>query len=115
MSISEEEAESKSETSEESVQQALMCTLSKYGVFSGPHFPVFGLNTEIYYLNLRIQSEYRKIRSRKYSIFRHFSRSEDEDGVKSYNEKFLNLICTSTDVIQQIICLIHFVKYETNL
>ena len=115
MSISEEEAESKSETSEESVQQALMCTLSKYGVFSGPHFPVFGLNTEIYYLNLRIQSEYRKIRSRKYSIFRHFSRGEDEDGVKSYNEKFLNLICTSTDLIQQIICLIHFVEYQTNL
>ena len=78
-------------------------------------FPVFRLNTEIYYLNLRIQSEYRKITTRKYSIFRHFSRSEDEDEVKSYNEKFLNLICTSTDVIQQIICLIHFVEYETNL
>ena len=27
---------------------------------------------------------------------------EDDAGVKSYNEKFQNLICTNTDVIQQI-------------
>ena len=25
--------------------------MSKYGVFSGPYFPVFGLNTEIYGVN----------------------------------------------------------------
>ena len=49
--------------------------MSKYGVISGPYFPVFGLNTEIYFVNLRIQSEYRKIRTRNNSIFRHFSRS----------------------------------------
>ena len=47
----------------------------KYGVLSGPHFLVFGLNTEIYRVNLHIQSRYRKIRSRKNSIFRHFPRS----------------------------------------
>ena len=35
----------------------------KYRVFSGPYFPIFGLNTEIYSVNLRIQSEYRKIRT----------------------------------------------------
>ena len=29
--------------------------VSKYGVFSGPYFPVFGLNTEIYSVNLRIR------------------------------------------------------------
>ena len=29
----------------------------KYGAFSGPYFPVFGLNTEIYGVNLRIQSD----------------------------------------------------------
>ena len=34
--------------------------VSKYGVISGPYFPAFGLNTEIYGVNLRIQSEYRK-------------------------------------------------------
>ena len=49
--------------------------VSKYGVFSGSDFPVFGLNTEIYCVNLRIQSEYRKIRTRKKSVFGHFSSS----------------------------------------
>ena len=32
--------------------------VSKYGVFSCPYFSIFGLNTEIYSLNLRIQSKY---------------------------------------------------------
>ena len=49
--------------------------VSKYGVFSGPYFPVFGLNTEIYFVFLRIQCEYRKIRTRKNYVFKHFSRS----------------------------------------
>ena len=31
---------------------------------------------EIYGVNIRIQSEYRKIRTRKNSVFGHFSRSE---------------------------------------
>ena len=64
--------------------------VSKYGVFmvrifpysdwirsfSGQYFPVFGLNTEIYDVNLRIQSEYEKIWIRESSVFRHFSRSD---------------------------------------
>ena len=29
--------------------------VSKYGVFSGPYFPVFGLNMDIYGVNLRIE------------------------------------------------------------
>ena len=33
--------------------------------FSGPYFPAFGLNTEIYRVNLYIQSECGKIRTRK--------------------------------------------------
>ena len=49
--------------------------VSKYGVFSGRYFPTFGLNTKVYCLNLRIQSEYGKIRTRKNSVFGHFSRS----------------------------------------
>ena len=49
--------------------------VSKYRVISGPCFPVFGLNTEIYSVNHRIQSEYRKIRTRKKSVFEHFSSS----------------------------------------
>ena len=47
--------------------------VSKYGVLSGPYFPVFGLNTEIYFVNIRIQSENREIRTRKNSVFGHFS------------------------------------------
>ena len=43
--------------------------------FSGSYFPVFGLNTEIYGVNLRIQSENRKTRTRKSSLFRLFLRS----------------------------------------
>ena len=49
--------------------------VSKYGVISGPYFPAFGLNTEIYGVNLRIQSEYRKIRTKNNSVFGHFSHS----------------------------------------
>ena len=36
--------------------------------FSGPNFPAFGLKTEIYSLNLRIQPECGKIRSEKLGI-----------------------------------------------
>ena len=50
--------------------------MSKYGVISGPYFPVFGLNTEFYSVNLRIQSEYRKIQTRNNPLFGHFSRSD---------------------------------------
>ena len=39
--------------------------VSKYEVFSGPYFPVFGLNMEIYCVSLRDQSKYGKIRARK--------------------------------------------------
>ena len=44
-----------------------------WSVFS--FIPVFGLNTEIYGVNLRIQSEYRKIPTRKNSVFWHLPRS----------------------------------------
>ena len=49
--------------------------VSKYGVISGLCFPIFGLTTEIFGVNLRIQSEYKKIRTRNNSVFGHFSRS----------------------------------------
>ena len=56
--------------------------VSKYGAISGPYFPVFGLNTEIYGVNLhiqsnlRIQSECWKMRTRNNSVFGHFSRGD---------------------------------------
>ena len=46
----------------------------KYGVISGPYFPVFRLNTE-YSVSFRIQSEYRKILTRNNSVLGHFPRS----------------------------------------
>ena len=46
--------------------------MSKYGVFSGPCFVVFGVNMEIYGVNLRIESKYGKIRTRKNSVFGQF-------------------------------------------
>ena len=64
------------------------CIRTEYGdVFSGPYFPVYGLNTETFCLvhiflysgwirRCFFWSEYRKIRTRKNSVFRHFSRSE---------------------------------------
>ena len=42
--------------------------------YSGPYFPVFGLNTAIYSVNIRLQTEYRKIRTRNNFIFGHFSK-----------------------------------------
>ena len=48
--------------------------MSKYGDFCGPYFP-FGLNTESYSVSLHIQSESEKIRTRKKSVFGHFSRN----------------------------------------
>ena len=60
--------------------------MSKYGVFSGPYFPVFGLNTKIYGVNLRIQSECRKIRTRKDSVFGHVSRIGKPVSILSHSE-----------------------------
>ena len=48
--------------------------VSKYGVFSGPYFPAFGLNTERYRVSLRIQSECGKIRTTKKSKLDTFHR-----------------------------------------
>ena len=45
--------------------------MSKYGVFPGPYFLAFRLNA----VNLRIQSKYKEIRTRKNSVFGNFSRS----------------------------------------
>ena len=46
--------------------------VSKYGVISGPHLLAFGVNTERYFVSLRIQPESGKIRTRNNSGFGHF-------------------------------------------
>ena len=47
--------------------------MSKYGVFSGPYFPVFGLNTEIYGVNflysVRIQEDTDQKQFRIWTLF----------------------------------------------
>ena len=60
--------------------------VSKYKIISGSYFPLFGLNTKIYEVNLHIQSEYRKIRTRNNSVFGRFSRSAYEE---DYLKKFI--------------------------
>ena len=52
-------------TNRHSAQKVHCMKVCKYGDFFGPYFPVLGLNTEIYGVNLRIQYDYRKIRKKK--------------------------------------------------
>ena len=44
--------------------------------FSGPYLLAFGLNTEIYGVNFRVQSEYGKIQTRESPVFGQFSPSD---------------------------------------
>ena len=66
--------------------------MSKYGVFSGPYFPTFGLNTESYEVSLCIQFECRKLRARKNSVFGHFSGSEVLCGEHTWRKCILYLL-----------------------
>ena len=59
------------------LEQTLRGKVSKYGVFSGPYFPVFELNTERYSVSLHIQSKCWKIRTRKNFVYELFSRNEE--------------------------------------
>ena len=51
--------------------------------FSCPYFPAFGLNMVRYEVSFRIQSECRKIQTRKNSVFGHFSRGASSGFCKS--------------------------------
>ena len=73
-------------------------------VFSGPYFPLFGPNVEIYSVNLRIQSEYRKILTRKNSVFGYFSPSECINNCKETDH-----ICVIKKQIQ-ITCVYKIIK-----
>ena len=53
--------------------------------------PAFRLNTESYSVSLRIQSECGKIRTRKNSVFGHFSRSERFSKISLFLQKETNL------------------------
>ena len=60
--------------------------------FSGPHFPAFGMNTEIYRVNLRILSECGKRRTEKLrtrTLFKQWNTSNFPISViSSYQGKF---------------------------
>ena len=60
--------------------------VSIFGVFSSPHFPVFSYGDLLDKHSLRIHSEYGKIRTRKNSVFGHFSHS----------------VCTCTDNLHNL-------------
>ena len=55
--------------------------MSKNGVISGLYFPAFGLNTDRYSVSAHIQSECGKVRTRNYSVFWHFARSDQSLGL----------------------------------
>ena len=78
--------------------------MSKYGVISGPYFPVLGLNTEVYSLNLRIQSEYSKLRIGNNSVLGHFSRSDDTQNstCQQQDRKHLDLLSKNNFIKKDI-------------
>ena len=57
------------------LQITLRENISSYGILFGHYFVVLGLNTEIYTVNLRIQSKYGKTLTRKNYAFEDFSHS----------------------------------------
>ena len=94
-------------------------------VFPGPHFPVFGLNTDIYSVNIRIQSKYRKIRTRKNSVFARFSRSDSEresleihthNATNETNEnKIIRILQTRFHILQFLMFLFSFYQLQSLL
>ena len=54
-------------------------------------FPVFGLNAVIYSVNLRIKSEYMKLRTRRNSVFGHFSHSDSCIKKEAYKKNRLDI------------------------
>ena len=83
--------------------------VSKNGVFSGPSFPAFWLNTDIYSVNLRIQSEYGKIRTRKNSVFRHLF-IDVKETMKSYFLGRMKEACGDALSLEPILSLKKFLK-----
>ena len=64
-------------------------------------FSVFGLNTDIYAVNLRIQSECGKIRTRQNSIFGHFIRSGNYTGEVITGLLLFYVYCKNRDLHQK--------------
>ena len=70
--------------------------MSKYGVVSGTYFSIFGMNKDIYSVNLGIQSEYRKVRTRNKFVFGHFSKTVTAIwNIEKFGEEFRDSHTTS--------------------
>ena len=54
-------------------RRCVLCKKTPYSEFSGPYFSAFRLNTEIYSVNLHIQSKCRKKKDQKNSEYANFS------------------------------------------
>ena len=98
-----------------SKQQAFTAwNVSRYGVISGPYFPVLGLNTEIYEVHLCIQSEYRKIRTRNNFVFGHFSSNVLFDKITWNLKKYSAIV----KILTIILLLLHSyalqISYSSN-
>ena len=72
--------------------------------FSDPYFPTLEVNKEIYGVYHRIQSEYRKLRTRKNSVFGYFSRS-DKHCDKRVTFNSLKFNCSKSKILKYIIIL----------
>ena len=75
--------------------------VSKYGVFSSPYFPAFGLDAERYGVSLRIKSECGKIRSRKIPYLDAFH------AVKKHTHHFNSLKITFHNITKVIMTYFH--------
>ena len=64
--------------------------------FSGLHFHAFELNTEIYSVNLRIQSKFGKMQTKKNSKYGHFSRCVKSLSTNLYTEIIDSYMCIYT-------------------
>ena len=80
--------------------------------FSGPYFSVFGLNTEIYRVNLPIQSEYRKMQTRINPLFGHFLRrtTPKEDKISTWLERYKIMIILLINLSEKTISMNFFSK-----
>ena len=82
--------------------------------FFWSYFPVFGINTEAYRVNLPIQSECRNIRTRRNSVLGHFSHSEmGQNWYKdSHQNNRFNLETTLGHNISYIAINSAFIQYD---
>ena len=74
--------------------------MSKYGVISGSCFPAFGLDMEIYSINLRIQFKCKKTRARNNSVFGHFSRILRQTYLLLFSRKVTSMLVWNTIILE---------------